>query len=83
MTSILQRKVSEEAEQLLLAAGVSPLMARLFAARGVVEGRQISANLSQLLPPQSLTHNQTMAKLLADAIQANKKLLVIGDYLRS
>ena len=80
MTSILQRKVSEEAEQLLLAAGVSPLMARLFAARGVVEGRQISANLSQLLPPQSLTHNQTMAKLLADAIQANKKLLVIGDY---
>lgn len=80
MTSIVQRKVSEEAVQLLLAAGVSPLMARLLAARGVVDDRQISVNLSQLLPPQSLTHNQTMAKLLADAIQDNKKLLVIGDY---
>ncbi|MDP3677483.1 MAG: single-stranded-DNA-specific exonuclease RecJ, partial [Methylotenera sp.] len=53
---------------------------RLFAARGVVDVSQMSANLSSLLPPQSLTHNQAMAKLLADAIAANKKLLVIGDY---
>ncbi len=80
MTSVVQRKVSNEAAQLLQAAGVSPLMARLFAARGVADIAQLSANLSQLLPPQSLTNNQTMAKLLADAIAANKKLLVIGDY---
>ena len=80
MTSIVQRKVSTEAAQLLQTAGVSPLMSRLFAARGVSDISQISANLSQLLPPQSMTNNQRMAKLLADAIQANKKLLVIGDY---
>lgn len=80
MTSILQRQISAEALQRLQAAGISPLMARLFAARGVDDVAQMTINLSKLLPPQSLTHNQTMAKLLADAIQANKKLLVIGDY---
>lgn len=80
MTSIVQRQVSAEVTQVLQAAGVSPLMSRLFAARGVVDVSQMSTNLSSLLPPQSLTHNQAMAKLLADAIAANKKLLVIGDY---
>ncbi|MDP3745340.1 MAG: single-stranded-DNA-specific exonuclease RecJ [Methylotenera sp.] len=80
MTSILQRKVSTEVTRILQAAGVSPLMSRLFAARGVVNVSQMSVNLSSLLPPQTLTHNQAMAKLLADAIADNKKLLVIGDY---
>lgn len=80
MTSIVQRQVSAEVTQVLQAAGVSPLMSRLFAARGVVDVGQMSTNLSSLLPPQSLTHNQAMAKLLADAVAANKKLLVIGDY---
>ncbi len=80
MTSISQRQVSSDALHQLQAAGISPLMARLFAARGVDDFAQMSTNLSNLLPPNSLTHNQTMAKLLADAIQANKRLLVIGDY---
>lgn len=80
MTSIIQRQVSEAAARQLLAAGLSPLMSRLFAARGVADIAQVSVNLSNLLPPHSLTNNQAMAKLLADAIQANKKLLVIGDY---
>ncbi|MDO9050752.1 MAG: single-stranded-DNA-specific exonuclease RecJ [Methylotenera sp.] len=80
MTSIVQRQVSAEVTQILQSAGLSPLMSRLFAARGVVDVSQMSANLSSLLPPQSLTHNQAMAKLLADAIAANQKLLVVGDY---
>jgi single-stranded-DNA-specific exonuclease len=80
MTSIIQRQVPAQTEQHLRASGVSPLMARLLAARGVTEPHQLSANLSNLLPPHTLTNNQTMAKLLADAIAANKKLLVIGDY---
>lgn len=80
MTVIKQRLVSQTAAEYLQDAGLSPLMARLFAARGVADIAQVSVNLSHLLPPHSLTNNQNMAKLLADAIQANKKLLVIGDY---
>lgn len=80
MTKIVQRNIQPQAEQHLIATGVTPLMARLLATRGVTEASQLSANLSQLLPPNTLTNNTVMAKLLADAIAANKKLLVIGDY---
>ncbi|MDP3141287.1 MAG: single-stranded-DNA-specific exonuclease RecJ [Methylotenera sp.] len=80
MTKIVQRKTELQAEQQLQAAGLSSLMARLLAARGVTDATQLRANLSGLLPPSTLTNNVAMAKLLADAIAANKKLLVIGDY---
>ena len=80
MTKIVQRKAQPKVVQHLEASGISALMARLLSVRGVTEVTQISANLSHLLPPQTLTHNASMARLLADAIQANKKLLVIGDY---
>ncbi len=80
MTVIRQRQVPESAAKSLQNGGMSPLMARLFAARGIAGISQIAANLSGLLPPHTLTNNQKMAKLLADAIQANKKLLVVGDY---
>jgi single-stranded-DNA-specific exonuclease len=55
-------------------------MSRLLAARGVSNAAQTSIHLNALLPPQQLTNNQAMAKLLAEAIKANKKLLVVGDY---
>ena len=80
MTKIVQRKAQPKVVQHLEASGISVLMARLLSVRGVTEVTQISANLSHLLPPQTLTHSASMARLLADAIQANKKLLVIGDY---
>ena len=80
MTKIVQRQTQPKAAKQLEASGVSALMARLLSVRGVTEARQISANLSHLLAPDTLTHNATMAKLLADAIQATKQLLVIGDY---
>jgi single-stranded-DNA-specific exonuclease len=80
MTRIVQRKLQPQAEQHLVDAGISRLMARLLASRGVTEISQTNANLSNLLPPNTLSNNTMMAKLLADAITANKKLLVIGDY---
>ena len=45
MTLIRQRSVSEDAAQGLQAAGFTPLMARLYAARGVQAATQIAANL--------------------------------------
>ena len=80
MTKVVQRIVPAKAELALQAAGVSPLMARLLAARGIDDAKQLSAHLTNLIPPQTLTNNSAMAKLLADAITSNKKILVIGDY---
>ncbi len=80
MSNIVQRQAQAKIAQQLEASGIAALMARLLSVRGVTDIKQISANLADLLPPHTLTHNTTMAVLLADAIAANKQLLVIGDY---
>ena len=80
MTKIIQRSQHPDVALALQESGLSPLMARLLAARGLERAQQIRANLSDLLAPQTLTNNTSMANLLADAIAADKALLVIGDY---
>lgn len=77
---IVAREVNQQAAQQLTQAGINPLLAKLFAARGIENAKQLETSLSGLIPPDKLTHNTQMAKLLADAIVANKKLLVVGDY---
>ncbi|WP_310628650.1 single-stranded-DNA-specific exonuclease RecJ [Limnohabitans sp.] len=64
-------------------AGVHPLLARLYAARGIQEAATLDASLAQLLPPtgpNGLKGIETAAVLLADAMAANKKLCIVADY---
>ncbi len=77
---IVVRPINQVVAQQLAAAGIHPLLARLFVARGIERAEQLETSLSGLILPDKLTHNTQMAKLLADAISENKKLLVIGDY---
>ncbi len=80
MTQIIERPFSAQIAQNLAAQGLSPTMARVLAARGIVDAGQLDSGLAQLLPPAQLTHCAEMAVLLADAIAQDKKLLIIGDY---
>lgn len=66
--------------QTLEAAGIHPLLARLWAARGVNHPDQTKLGWPLLLPPAHLTHSEHAAAVLADAIQANKRLLIVADY---
>lgn len=77
---IKQRTFDDKVVSELIAGGVHPILARLYAARGVLAKAELETSLGGIIPPEQLTHNLTMARLLADAIAANKKLLVIGDY---
>jgi single-stranded-DNA-specific exonuclease len=61
-------------------AGLAPVWARLFAARGVTHPDQVAHRLPQLLPPSDLLHIGRAAAMLADAIDAKKRLLIIADY---
>lgn len=61
-------------------AGVHPLLARLYAARGIQEAATLDASLAQLLPPSGLKGIDAAASLLADAMAANKKLCIVADY---
>jgi single-stranded-DNA-specific exonuclease len=80
MNAIVTRPVDDGAAARLVAAGLSPFMARIYAARGIGHPEQLAAGLSRLIPPERLLNTGTMAALLADAIAARKKLLIIADY---
>jgi len=64
----------------LLESGYSPTLARIFAARGISDGKELDVSLQGLLSFESLKNAGRMALLLAEAIKANRKLLVIADY---
>jgi len=61
-------------------AGVHPLLARLYAARGIQDAATLDASLAQLLPPTGLKGIEAAAVLLADAMANNKKLCIVADY---
>ncbi len=61
-------------------AGVHPLLARLYAARGIQDASTLDASLAQLLSPTGLKGIEAAATLLADAMAANKKLCIVADY---
>ncbi|EWM45212.1 DHH family protein [Bordetella holmesii 70147] len=74
------RSANLSACQALQNAGIHPLLARLWAARGVTEAGQTQMNWPSLLPPGTLTHSEHAAAVLADAIAAGKRLLIVADY---
>ena len=80
MPSITTRSCPAGARAALEQAGLAPTWARLYATRGVTHPEQIAHRLSQLLPPGGLLHIERAAVLLADAIDAKKRLLIIADY---
>jgi single-stranded-DNA-specific exonuclease len=61
-------------------AGVHPLLARLFAARGVTRADELDDALGHLLPPATLLGAPAAAALLADAIAQRQRLCVVADY---
>ncbi len=78
--TIIKRQVDDVVVAKLVETGCSPLLARLYASRGVKEADALSTSLNQMIPPNQLTNSVVMAKLLADAIADRKKILIIGDY---
>jgi single-stranded-DNA-specific exonuclease len=77
---IKTRSTRPDATQRLTAQGLHPLLARLYASRGVEQKDTLSSEWKSLLDPQLLTQNQQAAELLADHIEAKKKLLIVADY---
>jgi len=61
-------------------AGVHPLLARLFAGRGVRALDELDDGLARLLPPTELLGVQAAAGLLADVIANQQRVCVVADY---
>ncbi len=77
---IITRDVPPRAAWTLEQSGIHPLLARLFAARGIASPDELDDALGKLLPPESLAGAREAAVALADAMAAHKRLCVVADY---
>lgn len=80
MSKITQRPCPADTTQRLIQSGIAPLLARIYAARGIDSPTQLDTDIKHLLPFNLLKDVEKMAGLLADAIADQKKLLVVADY---
>jgi len=78
--AIVTRSAPPDAVADLLGSGIHPLLARIFASRGVTSPRDLESDFERLATPGSMLNLAAMARRLADAIAARKKLLIVGDY---
>ncbi len=77
---LVARPVPVRAAAMLEQAGVHPLLARLYAARGVRTAEELDTGFQALLPPDRLDGTREAATLLADTIAARRRILIVADY---
>ena len=80
MTRLLVRDTDPRVLQQLVTDGVLPALARVLAGRGVQRRDELLLLIDGLVPPASLAHVSDAATLLADAIEADARLLIVADY---
>ena len=78
--NITTRDIPPRAVWALEQAGIHPLLARLYAARGIASPDELDNHLAKLLPPATLTQADAAARLLADALDQQHTICIVADY---
>ena len=79
-TRITIRPCPVRLSEMLRQGGIHPVLARVFAARGLTDPRELETGLQALVPPGALRQIDAAAVYLADAIAAGKKMTIVADY---
>jgi single-stranded-DNA-specific exonuclease len=77
---IVERAYVEKDLRALIAGGMHPVLARVYAGRQIRSASELDYDLAGLLPPDTLMGINAAARLLADAIAQGKRLLIVADY---
>ncbi|OTP69813.1 single-stranded-DNA-specific exonuclease RecJ [Caballeronia sordidicola] len=80
MTRIVTRAPSPADVAVLVRHGVHPVIARLYASRGVCSPDEIETELKKLHAPIGLKGCDQASVVLADALAAKRRMLVVADY---
>lgn len=80
MPEIATRAVDEAVREHLVAAGIDPRLARLYASRGITGAAELASTLHALVAPERLSHVDDAARFLADAIAKGERMLIVADY---
>ena len=77
--SLIRRREADISSK-LQAAALPEALKRVYANRGITDPAALSLTLDQLHPPQHLKGVAEAAELLADAIEGDGRVLIIGDF---
>ena len=77
--SLIRRREADISSK-LQAAALPEALKRVYANRGITDPAALSLTLDQLHPPQHLKGIAEAAELLADAIEGDGRVLIIGDF---
>lgn len=73
-------RVRRSTDKAAFLEGLHPVLARVYAARGIQSSAELDYRLSQLLHYQSLKGIEEAASILATALMQQQHLLVVGDF---
>ena len=76
--TIIRRPYTESAA--LANFGLDPVLNRIYSARHVSNPVELDCSLKYLLPPTGLSGIDAAAELLADAVQADARVVIVGDF---
>ena len=77
--SLIRRRAADISSK-LQAAALPEALKRVYANRGITDPAALSLTLDQLHPPRQLKGIEEAAELLADAIEGDGRVLIIGDF---
>ena len=72
---IIRREITQ-----LVSGSLPPLLSRIYSARGITSENQIQRQLKGLHHYTSLKDIGAAAQILADAIEQQKQILIVGDF---
>ena len=74
------RRRHAEISSALQTTALPEVLKRIYASRGITDPDELALNLDQLLPPARLKGVTDAAELLADAIEGEARVLIVGDF---
>ena len=77
---LVERQTNTNSEILLRESGIPPILAKIWASRGIESIAELSLELKNLIPPQHLSNCTATASFLADALANKKNILIVADY---
>ena len=77
---IATRPANSRTTLILEQSGVHPVLARLYAARGISAVGELNGSLACLLAPSLLKNNEGAAALLTDLLKSGANVLIVADY---
>jgi single-stranded-DNA-specific exonuclease len=72
--------IRREARSMVENHGLDPLLARIFASRGIVASQELERDLRALLPFTSMGGIQEAVAVLYQALVERKHILIVGDF---